>query len=664
MGTKLRRGLGYCRGGRWYYGAAIGLLILAAALRCYNLPENTLWFDEANIVYMAGGAPWEMVDAIRHGDVHPILNPLLLNGVQRIALSPLAVRLPSALASILTVAVILFLLPRWGLPRGAAFLAALLTALFPAAIMVAQNARLYSLDTLLAVLLIAGWLQYRQTGKTALFSIALFLAPLTHYALVLFGAAILAAALTVPATDAGKSESTDSYGNAPANFRGSLRRYWRQQRVLLGPVIFFLAGCLATYWLTLRFHLDEQGRVASYLQPFYYAGELYNPAALLQFALTRTWDFLLWPLPDGVAVLAGAALILHTAIAIRRRQFHPLTVLFLLALVIAVGAALMGLYPFGATIRAMYLTPILLVTAGFALHWGIGELAARARREWLQPVLLTALAGLTAAAGIAALVDRNPWPDTDPRLGVRTHIRVLFDTLDAQVQAEDMVYISEGAIPSVKFYRPEKPANYYYGHFDANLTAAARLQDIVDNAVTHPADTGRIWLVFLESCGRPLAGHLTRWQEQGQIERYAGDACWGLYLTAGDNPITAWVAQAKGDYRRRYDAIATGQPAGRAYFDLYLQGDKLHYIREQCAPGDTAARFFLHLVPKNPDDLPAGGRQNGFDNRDFDFAGNGAAFDGKCLATVPLPDYPLAELKTGQFTKAGRIWETTLTTER
>ncbi len=663
MDTELRLRPRCIWGGHWYYGAAVGLLIVAAALRCYNLPGNTLWFDEANIVYMAGGTPWEMVNAIRHGDVHPILNPLLLNGVQRIDLSPLAVRLPSVLASVLTIGVMLFLLPRWGLPRGAALLAALLAALFPAAIGEGQNARLYSLDALLAVLLIAGWFQYRQTGKIVLLSIGLLLSPLTHYALVLFGAAVLAAALTGRAGDAGNAEMVEREGNEPPDLRYRIRRYWQRRRALLGPVIAFLVGCLATYWLTLRFHLEEQGRVIAYLQPFYYGGEFYDPAALLQFVITRTGDFLRWPLPDGVALLAGAVLLLHTILAFRRGQFHPLPALLVCALIIAMVAAVLRLYPFGATIRASYLTPILFVTAGFALHWGIGELAAQFRRKWLQPALLTALAGLTAAAGIAALVAANPWQDKDPRLGVRTHIRVLFDTLDAQVQAEDLVYISEGAIPSVKFYRPEKPANYHYGHPDANLTAAQRLQDIVDTALIHPADTDRIWLVFLGSCGKPLVGQLTGWQEQGRMERYAGDACWGLYLTTGDNPLVARVAQARADYRRQYAAVTAGQAAGRAYFDLYLQDDKLHYIRERCGVGDTAARFWLHISPQDGADLPAGGQTVGFDNRDFNFGGNGAAFDGKCMASVPLPDYPIAELKTGQFTKGGSTWETTLTLE-
>ena len=652
------------RGCHWYYGAAVGLLIVAAALRCYNLPENTLWFDEANIVYIAGGAPGEMVNSIRHGPVHPILNPLLLNGALRIDFSPLAVRLPSVLASVSAIGIILFLLPRWGLPREAAFLAALLAALFPTAIEQAQSARPYSLDALLATLLIAGWFQYRQTGKIALLSIALLLSPLTHYALILFGAAVLATALTGQAGDAGNADRVDRDRNAPPDLRYLIRRYWQRQRALLGPVISFLTGCLATYWLTLRFHLDDQGRVVSYLQPFYYGGELYDLAALLQFVITRAGDFLRWPLPDGVALLAGAALVGNTALAFRRGQFHPLPGLLLGALLIAMVAAVLRLYPFGATIRASYLTPILFVTAGFALHWGIGELAVLTRRAWLQPVLLTALAGLTAAAGIAALVAANPWQDKDGRLGVRTHIRVLFDTLDAQVRAEDLVYISEGAIPSVKFYRPEKPANYYYGHPDANLTAAQRLQDIVDTALIHPVDTERIWLVFLGSCGKPLVGHLTGWQEQGRMERYAGDACWGLYLTTGDNPLVARVAQAKADYRREYAAVTAGQPAGRAYFDLYLQNDKLHYIKERCGVGDTAARFLLHISPQDGADLPAGGQTVGFDNRDFNFAGNGAAFDGKCMASVPLPDYPIAELKTGQFTKGGATWETTLTMER
>lgn len=31
--------------------------------------------------------------------------------------------------------------------------------------------------------------------------------------------------------------------------------------------------------------------------------------------------------------------------------------------------------------------------------------------------------------------------------------------------------------------------------------------------------------------------------------------------------------------------------------------------------------------------------------------------EDKCWTTVVLPDYPISRIRTGQYTKSGRIWE-------
>lgn len=44
----------------------------------------------------------------------------------------------------------------------------------------------------------------------------------------------------------------------------------------------------------------------------------------------------------------------------------------------------------------------------------------------------------------------------------------------------------------------------------------------------------------------------------------------------------------------------------------------------------------------------------------MDYTGvtRGVLFDGKCAAVLPLPDYAIERLRTGQFTKEGReTWE-------
>ena len=114
-----------------------------------------------------------------------------------------------------------------------------------------------------------------------------------------------------------------------------------------------------------------------------------------------------------------------------------------------------------------------------------------------------------------------------------------------------------------------------------------------------------------------------------------------------------------------YQALAGREPTARGFFDLYWQDNRLVYLRETCAAADTAAGFFLHITPADTDDLPQERRQYGFANRDFAFAWWGGSFDGNCMAVVPLPDYPIKEIRTGQFRPgSGQLWAVDLAGER
>ena len=100
-----------------------------------------------------------------------------------------------------------------------------------------------------------------------------------------------------------------------------------------------------------------------------------------------------------------------------------------------------------------------------------------------------------------------------------------------------------------------------------------------------------------------------------------------------------------------------GKPAAQSDFDVYLSGRRLAYLKEPCAPGDTDARFFLHIFPADSADLPSDGRERGFENLDFQFADYGADIVGKCVASLDLPAYPIERIRTGQFVSgAGGIW--------
>ncbi len=115
-------------------------------------------------------------------------------------------------------------------------------------------------------------------------------------------------------------------------------------------------------------------------------------------------------------------------------------------------------------------------------------------------------------------------------------------------------------------------------------------------------------------------------------------------------PRPAWL--------RDYESIASGEPAARSVFDVHLRGNALSYVKSPCGAEDARARFFLHVFPEDAESLPAVRRRHGFDNLDFDYHAFAApAPAARCIATRTLPGYPIARVRTGQFTPDdGRVW--------
>ena len=98
-----------------------------------------------------------------------------------------------------------------------------------------------------------------------------------------------------------------------------------------------------------------------------------------------------------------------------------------------------------------------------------------------------------------------------------------------------------------------------------------------------------------------------------------------------------------------------------ARFELYRQGRRLIYYLEDCTAWDTASRFFLHITPEDAGDLHPERREYGFEVGDFEFSRRGARFDGRCVATVELPDYAIAGVRTGQYVAGqGKVWSVEL----
>ena len=107
-----------------------------------------------------------------------------------------------------------------------------------------------------------------------------------------------------------------------------------------------------------------------------------------------------------------------------------------------------------------------------------------------------------------------------------------------------------------------------------------------------------------------------------------------------------------------YRSITSDEPKARSTFDIYLVENTLTYTKQPCAAAEVEAKFFLHIIPASNGDLPLSRWRHGFDNLDFGFHNRGIMFDGKCMATVPLPEYAINHIRTGQYTPdEGQLWK-------
>ena len=123
------------------------------------------------------------------------------------------------------------------------------------------------------------------------------------------------------------------------------------------------------------------------------------------------------------------------------------------------------------------------------------------------------------------------------------------------------------------------------------------------------------------------------------------------------DPSVPAAAVARGPLRPASRPPVSEPPAVQAQFHIYRQDNALTYYKENCTAYDTRSKFFLHIIPVNAAALPAERQPLGFANRDFWFGEHGALYGRNCWAVVPLPDYPITAIKTGQFVDGkGELW--------
>ena len=495
-------------GGNLYSVVCIILVIVAALLRFYKLPEDYLWYDEAIMANNSSGTFLELISSRRHC-VTPILHPIFLYAVQKVESSPLSVRLVPAVAGVLTVAALLLLLPRVGVSRMVAFLSGLMAAVSPGAISEARQVQEYSVDAFVGVLMIIGLLSYLKAKKKGLLCMSLFIAPLLQYGLVLFCLAVLA---TAAVKQIGLLQEK---GGLQTNYKGLCK-------ALAWPGAFFLAACAISYVVTVQFHLDELDRVRGYLGRNYYRGSYHDVGALLEFVCTQTWRFLKYFLPETVAIMslvAVGATLLRAVFKGFRISAIPL--LFAFSSAIAIVAAVLGIYPFGGVRHLTHLSPIIFVAFGHALHSIAIDLPSLMRRTWLIAVIGIYLY-IYIFTGGNILYEK------------RTKIEPFLTEINEQVQTDDILYIPNDSWPTMTFY--EKRENYYPGNW---CGVWGNYEKCIEELHNLPSHADRIYLAFLgfSRHGGALHEELKKWKEQGRVESCFADSVFKLYRLTNTNPI-------------------------------------------------------------------------------------------------------------------------------
>ena len=146
---------------------------------------------------------------------------------------------------------------------------------------------------------------------------------------------------------------------------------------------------------------------------------------------------------------------------------------------------------------------------------------------------------------------------------------------------------------------------------------------------------------------RDLPGFEVAAVRTGQWVRGGEREAWSVRAPLGAAPPAA--ALDLGALRER------AEPLAREPFEVYRDGGRLVYVREDCSAADVETRFILHVRPSDPADLPEERRERGFDDLDFRFRDGDHGFGegGRCVAARELPAYPIASIRTGQWADGG-----------
>ena len=164
---------------------------------------------------------------------------------------------------------------------------------------------------------------------------------------------------------------------------------------------------------------------------------------------------------------------------------------------------------------------------------------------------------------------------------------------------------------------------------------------------------GDVYLIWWHQPPRP--GHPADYSITEMEEEYLPTA-----RRVQEDPDGIVYHVSAGSVRERLakDIQKAGKPVIRSVFNVYYTTSTLIYSKDSCTQEEESMIFFLHVIPIDTSDLSDSRKRLGFDVLDFPLNTYGGNVGGRCLAQVPLPEYPIAKVITGQaIPNLGHVWE-------
>ncbi len=437
---------------------ALLIITIGSAFRFYHLGLRSLWWDEAVTANISRGTFAEVLQKTR-GVSAPVVHPYLLYFVERVARGPVAVRIPSAVASILAILIILAMV-RAKVSPYAALIASTIFAISATQIRYAQEVREYSLSVLWATCLIYCLLRWEGVGPRSrhpswLYGL-LFLAPLVQYGLVFFGFAILCTIILriILAHE-------DSY---------------RISHVLMGWM-FLAAGSLLSYLLTARYQFHSGGT------QWYLASNYYNPNAssLAHYLSLNLMGLLAFVIPGRVCVLCSALVVtIFCLVQFSTRKFETITLLALTSVLIVVCAAIARMYPFGGIRQCLFLAPALVLLVGVAFAEFLNRLKGH-----LQAAAFVGLLALIFVSLYRDVRRESPYAEFEDTQSILRE-------LNKSTGPNDQIWVNHDAVEPLEFYLEGNDHRFIYGKFHGN-DPQEYVPELLASINPH---RDRFWLVF------------------------------------------------------------------------------------------------------------------------------------------------------------------------